>query len=130
MLEISSDSKSPSIAWQNRLMKCKFNDPVVRGGYVYGLDEGILVCLDLETGRRRWKRGRYGYGQLLLAGDLIVVQAERGHVALVEATPERFRELGKFTALSSKTWNHPVLVGNRLLVRNADEMACFELPVE
>ena len=77
-----------------------------------------------------WKKGRYGYGQLLLVGDLIVVQAERGQVVLVEATHERFRELGKFTALGSKTWNHPVLVGNRLLVRNAEEMACFELPVE
>ncbi len=130
VLEIGSDARSPSILWQNKLMKCKFNDPVVHKGYAYGLDEGILVCLDLETGRRRWKRGRYGYGQLLLAGDLILVQAERGHVALVEATPERFRELGKFPALHSKTWNHPVLVRNRLLVRNADEMACFELPVE
>ena len=111
-------------------MKCKFNDPVVLDGFVYGLDEGILVCLELETGKRRWKRGRYGYGQLLLVGDLIVVQAEKGQVALVEATPEKFRELGKFKALSSKTWNHPVLVGNRLLVRNAGEMACYELPVE
>ena len=130
MLEIASDAKSPSILWQNNLMKCKFNDPVVRNGYAYGLDEGILVCLDLEMGRRRWKRGRYGYGQLLLAGDLILVQAERGEVALVEANPERFRELGKFRALGAKTWNHPVLVRNRLLVRNAAEMACFELPVE
>jgi len=130
LLKIGGESQQPSIAWQNRLLKCKFNDPVVRDGFVYGLDEGILVCLELETGKRKWKRGRYGYGQLLLVGDLIVVQAEKGHVALVEATPEKFRELGKFTALTSKTWNHPVLAGNRLLVRNAGEMACFELPVE
>lgn len=130
LLKIDGDSQQPSIAWQNRLLKCKFNDPVVHDGFVYGLDEGILVCLELETGKRRWKRGRYGYGQLLLVGDLIVVQAEKGQVALVEATPEKFRELGKFKALSSKTWNHPVLVGNRLLVRNAGEMACYELPVE
>ena len=130
LLEVGVDGKSTTTLWKNKLMKCKFNDPVIHDGHVYGLDEGILVCLDLETGRRRWKRGRYGYGQLLLVGDLIVVQAEKGQVALVEATPERFRELGKFNALQSKTWNHPVLVGNRLLVRNADEMACFELPVE
>ena len=130
LLEIGSEETLPSITWRSRQMNCKFNDPVVRDGFVYGLDEGILVCLDLETGRRRWKRGRYGYGQLLLVGELILVQAERGQVALVEATPTRFRELGKFTALRSKTWNHPVLVGNRLLVRNGGEMACFELPVE
>jgi len=129
LLKLGVEESEPSISWRSRKMNCKFNDPVVHGGYVYGLDEGILVCLDLETGLRKWKRGRYGYGQLLLVGDLIVVQAERGHVALVEATPERFRELGKFTALRSKTWNHPVLVGNRLLVRNAAEMACYELSV-
>ena len=60
-----------------------FNDPVVLDGHAYGLDEGILVCLNLETGRRRWRRGRYGNGQLLLVGDLIVVQCEKWHVALV-----------------------------------------------
>ncbi len=120
---------APTELWRSRQMKCKFNDPVVHDGFVYGLDEGILVCLDLETGRRRWKRGRYGYGQLLLVGDKIVVQAEKGYLALVEASPKRFRELGRFTALSEKTWNHPVLVDGRLLVRNASEMACFELPL-
>ena len=110
-------------------MKSKFNDPVIRDGFVYGLDEGILVCLDAATGKRRWKRGRYGYGQLLLVEDLLLVLAENGSVAMVEATPEKFRELGRFEAISGKTWNHPVLVGDRLLVRNAAEMACFEMPL-
>ncbi len=128
VLELA-DTGPPTELWRSRQMKCKFNDPVVHDGFVYGLDEGILVCLDLETGQRRWKRGRYGYGQLLLVGDKILVQAERGYLALVDASPERFRELGRFDALTEKTWNHPVLVAGGLLVRNASEMACFELPL-
>ena len=129
VLNVGGAGQKPELAWKSRQLKSKFNDPVVRDGFVYGLDEGILVCLDLATGKRRWKRGRYGYGQLLLVEDLLLVLAEKGSVAMVEATPEKFRELGRFEAISGKTWNHPVLVGDRLLVRNAAEMACFELPL-
>lgn len=129
VLNVGGKGSEPELAWKSRQLKSKFNDPVIRDGFVYGLDEGILVCLDAATGKRRWKRGRYGYGQLLLVEDLLLVLAENGSVAMVEATPEKFRELGRFEAISGKTWNHPVLVGDRLLVRNAAEMACFEMPL-
>ena len=104
--------------------------PVVRGGSAYGLDDGILTCLDLETGARRWKAGRYGHGQVLLVEDLLLVQAEDGTLALVEATPEGHRELGRFRPLKDKTWNNPALAGKYLLVRNDHEAACYELPLE
>lgn len=114
--------------WRNLNLKAKFSSIVRRGMHAYGLDEGILVCVDLVTGHRRWKRGRYGHGQLVLADDMLIVQAESGEVILVEANPDRHRELARFAALDDRTWNHPVVSGNILLVRNDREAACYELP--
>ncbi len=113
--------------WHTTQLKLKFNDAVLKGDFVYGLDEGILACLDVRTGKRRWKHGRFGYGQLLLVGDCLLVQAEDGAVVLVEATPERFREVARFQAIEGKTWNHPVLWRGRLLVRNSEEAACYSV---
>ena len=114
--------------WRNRNLKAKFSSVVRRGTYVYGLDERILVCIDVITGNRCWKRGRYGHGQLVLADDLLVVQAESGDIVLVEANPDRHRELARFAALDGRTWNHPVVSGDILLVRNDREAACYQLP--
>jgi outer membrane protein assembly factor BamB len=113
--------------WRNKNLKNKFSSSVFWQGHVYGLDEDILTCLDAATGNRRWKGGRYGYGQLLLAdGHLIVLSAE-GELALVEAKPEECRELARFQAINGKTWNYPALAAGRLLVRNGAEMACFDI---
>jgi outer membrane protein assembly factor BamB len=115
--------------WSNRNLKAKFTSVVLRDGYIYGLDEGILTCIDLQTGNRTWKNGRYGHGQLILVGKLLLIQAESGDVVLVEANPDSFRELTRFEALSDRTWNYPVLAGSTLLIRNDREVACFKLPL-
>jgi outer membrane protein assembly factor BamB len=117
--------------WHNRSLKCSYSNFVHHNGHLYGLDEGILVCLNLESGKRLWKdrAGQYGHGQLLLAGDLLVILSEKGELALVEAVPTGFHELGRVQAIEGKTWNNPVLIGNRALVRNHLEMACYELPL-
>ena len=83
----------------------------------------------LADGKRAWKQGRYGQGQVLLVGDTLLVQAESGEVVAVPATPEKPKELGRLEALNGQTWNTLCLAGNRLLVRNAEEAACFELDV-
>jgi outer membrane protein assembly factor BamB len=113
--------------WSSKQFKLKFNGAVRLGDNVYGLDEGLLTCLDLKTGQRRWKQGRFGYGQMQLVEDKLLILSETGDVVLVPATPEMPRELARFHAIDGKTWNHPVLSRGRLLVRNSDEAACFDL---
>lgn len=113
--------------WENVNMKNRFNASVLHDGHIYGLDEGILTCIDARTGQRKWKGGRYGYGQVLLAAGHLVVLTEKGEVALVRATPERHQEVAIFDAISGKTWNHPAIAQGILLVRNAREMAAFQI---
>ena len=115
--------------WKNRDLKPKLTNLVRRGQYVYGLDDGVLACLNLEQGKRKWKEGRYGHGQILLVNDLLLVQAESGDVVLVEISPEKPRERARFPAIRGKTWNNPALLGDLLLVRNDREAACYRLPL-
>jgi outer membrane protein assembly factor BamB len=114
--------------WKSLNMKAKFTTPVLHEGHLYGLDDGILSCVDTATGKRRWKEGRYGHGQILLAGDRLIVQTEGGPVVLVEPSAERLIERGRLDGLTDKTWNNPALAGRYLLVRNDREAVCYELP--
>src|SRR5207248_3072277 len=111
MLRVKDTAGKNSVEqlWENMNMRCKFTTPVAYRGYLYGLDEGVLTCLDQKTGARKWKDGRYGHGQLLLTDDLLVVLSETGKLVLVRATPEGHQELGSIAALEGKTWNNPAL---------------------
>ena len=129
LIEISADivGMRAREVWRNRNLKTKFNPAVFWDGHLYGLDEGVLACVEVTTGERRWRDGRYGYGQLLLASGHLIVLGGNGILALVPATPTGFQEIGRVQALPGKTWNVPALTGGLLLVRNASEMACFDL---
>jgi outer membrane protein assembly factor BamB len=129
VLEVSGagESLAAKLVWESRGMKNRFNSAVAYENHIYGMDESILTCIDARTGERKWKGGRYGYGQLLLAGGYLVVLMESGELALVKATPDSHQELSRFPAIEGKTWNHPAIAGGILLARNAREMAAFRI---
>ena len=100
---------------------------MVHDGHAYALNEGRLTCVDLKDGRMKWRGERYGYGQNLLLGDRLLIQTEKGAVAIVKADPEAFAEVSRQEALSAMTWNTPAIAGRYLLVRNGEEAICFKL---
>ena len=132
MLDVGRDSAfrwTVHPRWSSKKLKPSFSHVVARKGHAYGFDGSIFCCVDLGTGERKWKSGRYGRGQVLLVEDSnhLLVLAEDGRVVLLRTNPERHEELGEFQAINGKTWNHPVLTRDRLYVRNAEEMACYEV---
>jgi len=112
---------------RNRNMKTKFSNVAFRDGFIFGLDDGIMECLEVATGERKWKKGRFGHGQLLMVGDDILVLAENGELVLLEANPNEYIEHARIQAVTGKTWNNPVLAGPYLLMRNDQEAACYKL---
>jgi outer membrane protein assembly factor BamB len=116
--------------WRNhRVLKTKLDNVIIKNGYVYGLSDGILECVDANTGQRQWEGEDYGHGQVLRVGDVLLVTQEWGAVALVALDPTAYKELAHFQAIEGKTWNNPALVGDLLLVRNDQEAACYKLPL-
>ena len=134
LLQIRRDDSGRWIAeelWQNpSVMKTKFSNIVVDGDVIYGLDDVLLECLELNTGKRLWKRGRYGYGQILRVGPILLVQSESGAMAAVALDPEQYVEVTRFQALEGKTWNTICVYERYLLVRNAEEAACYDLTLD
>ena len=129
VIEVSAAAGALSAreVWKNVRMKNRFASSVLHDGFIYGFDENILACMDAATGALKWKGGRYGYGELILASGQLIVLSEDGELALVRAAPTAHEELARGPALEGKTWNHPAMDRGILLIRNAQEMAAFDL---
>jgi len=132
LIKINQDtngSLSAVLLWKSNRMKAKFSNVIAIGEFIYGLDDGILACIDLQEGKLQWKRGRYGHGQMILVDNLLLITTEKGEVVLVEPNSEEHKELARFSAIKGKTWNNPAFAGPYLLVRNSQEATCYKLPV-
>lgn len=127
-MEAVGENLKATQIWKNLRLKAKFANYVYLDDYVYGLDDGILACVAIADGKRAWKGGRYGHGQVLLVGDKLLVQSEKGTLHLVEANPQERVELGSIKVLNGKAWNTMALAGDLLLMRNHKEAVCLKLP--
>ena len=129
-LRVERDAEGWNIQerWKAVVLKSSFNDFVVHNNHAFGFSGPFIECVDIAEGKRIWKGRRYG-GQLVLLADqeLLVVLSEKGEIALIEAKPDQFTELGKYPMIEGKTWNHPVVVGDILLIRNSQEMMALQL---
>jgi hypothetical protein len=106
---------------------------VIHKGHIYGFDGSttiFFVCVNLDDGKLKWKERGYGGGQVLLLPDqgLLLVLTEKNEVALVEAYPEKRKELCKIPLLhGTKSWSHPVVAHGKLFIRNDQEAACYDV---
>ncbi len=140
LLQLQTDGNSIHARplWQpeiKRVMKTKMSNALVRDGHIYGLDGGLMECIEIGTGRKRWKKRRspaVGHGQILLIGKVILVLTESGELLLTEASPEKYRELAAMRVFPDEqvTWNTPAFSSPYLLVRNAEQAVCYELVLE
>lgn len=132
LIEISREGEALKAreAWQTHRMKNDFSTSVHHDGFIYGLDQGILACIDAASGELKWKGGRYGQGQVLLSSGHLVITSDDGELVLVRATSSGHEELAKIPGIEGQTWNNPAIADGFLLVRNSAQMAAFDLRSE
>ena len=130
-LSLSSGANVPYLlatSWKSKNLKSKFSNPVFKDGFIYGLNENSLTCLDSSTGELKWRGKKYGYGRVLLSSGKLIILGNTGVLSVVEANPEKFVEIYSGQLLSDlRCWNGPALAGGYLVARNSQEMACFDL---
>lgn len=133
-VQADGDGFATKVLWDNgRVLKTKFTNVAIHDDYVFGLNDGILEKVKLEAKRPEWRERGFGHGQLLLVGDVLLVMGEEGNLAVVDTASEDYHEFSRIKALSGEiapTWNPLCLYGDLLLVRNAEEAACYKLPTK
>lgn len=112
--------------WKSREMRNHFNSSVLVDGHLYGFDNGTLKCIRADDGTERWAKRGFAKGSLLYADGHLVVLGERGQLALVEATPEGYREKALSEVFNAKTWTMPTLADGVLFVRSEKELVALD----
>jgi outer membrane protein assembly factor BamB len=118
----------PELVWENKNMRSQLSGGVIWQGYVYGIDDKQLRCLELATGEPKWTDRSSGKGSVTMAGGNLIVLSEKGELMVAEATPESFRPIARAQVLGGKCWTMPVLANGRIFARNAaGDVVCLDV---
>ncbi len=127
---IESDGKevwSAEDVWMNhRVLKTKLTNAIYHNKRLFALSDGILECVDPDNGKRIWRGGRYGQGQMYVVNDRLIVTSEDGRLIVVES--EQGKEIHSLDVLDGVNWNYPAVAGPFVLMRNGSEMVCLFSP--
>ena len=131
-VEKSGDKWTTQSLWKKRrVLQTKFTNAIHKGKYVYSISEKVMECVEIETGKRIWRKLRVGHGQMLLVGDHLLIQSERGDVILIDATPEWLVERARIRrVIKGRCWNTMCLQNGYLLIRSEKQAACLKLPLK
>jgi outer membrane protein assembly factor BamB len=130
LLEVSADASGAMQVrpvYEHNRMRSRFSTTVLVNEHLYGFDETWLVCMELRTGKIRWKKRGFDEGQLLAADGQLFVLGEHGKLALVEANPEKYVERGSCQLLGGRCWTMPVLANGKLYVRDQEQILCLKV---
>lgn len=118
------------LVYHTREMVNHHGGMVLVDGCIYGTDDGAMKCLDFMTGDVLWQNRSVGKGSVVYADGMIIIRSENGPVALIEATPDAYRELGRFDQpqrSNRKAWAHPVVADGRLFLRDQDVLLVYDV---
>lgn len=105
--------------WENKNMRSQMSGPVLIDGYLYGIDDNQLACVDWKTGEQKWTEKKPRKGSLCAAGDKLIVMGEQGILFIVQATPDGYQELSSAQVLEHLCWTMPVISNGYIYVRDA-----------
>lgn len=125
---IDFQGNEPTVVWRNRKMRNHFSSSVLIDGYLYGFDRNALKCLDFQTGKEQWKKRGYGKGALIGAGNRLIIQGQRGLLAVGIASPREYEEISRAQVFGGKeTWVPPVLANGKIYCRYQERLVCFDV---
>ncbi len=110
-----------------------WSTPIEKDGFLYGMfqfkeyGEGPIKCVELSTGKEKWSKPGFGPGNVILVGGKLVALGDAGQVVLIDPSPDAYKELGRFQAITGKCWSTPAFANGTLYVRSTQEGAAFDL---
>ncbi|HOM76091.1 MAG TPA: PQQ-binding-like beta-propeller repeat protein [Anaerohalosphaeraceae bacterium] len=125
---IDFSQAQPKMVWENKNMRSQLSGPVLIDGYLYGIDDNQLVCLNWKTGQKKWAFADVKKGAVSAAGSTLIVIGEKGMLYTIKASPESCQPIASVPVLNGKCWTMPVLANGRLYVRDTGgHLVCVDM---